>query len=171
MSIDAGAPAAPADGRRSARQIAGLRRASLSAFVLLVVQYGIGIAVNLYVTVPKADHGQSLGKIISTGPAGLTVHIVLGLLLILAAIGLVVQAAIARHRALILTSVIGLLALAGAAAQGASFVDNGHPSASMVMAVLTGVAILSYGASLYLLGLPGQSRTAVTLPQRASRRH
>jgi hypothetical protein len=121
------------------------------------VEYGIGIAVNLYVTVPKADHGQAIGKIISTGPAGLTVHIVLGLLLILAAIGLVVQAVLARHRALIVTSVIGLLALGGAAAQGASFVGNGHPSASMVMAVLTGVAILSYGAGLYLLGSAGQS--------------
>jgi hypothetical protein len=49
-----------------------------------------------------------------------------------------------------------MLALVGAAAQGAAFVDQGHPSASMIMAVLTGVALLSYGVSLYLLGSPGQ---------------
>jgi hypothetical protein len=134
----------------SARQRAGLRRASLAALVLLVVQFGIGMAVNLYVAVPGSDHGQKIWTVISAGPAGLTVHIVLGLLLILAAVGLVVRAVIARHRALIVASAIGLLALIGAAAQGASFVDSGHPSASMVMAILTGVAILSYGASIYL---------------------
>jgi hypothetical protein len=157
MTLKQGPAVAPVSRRPSARQRQALRRASLAALVLLVVQYGIGIAVNLYVTVPKADHGHGIGTAISTGPAGLTVHIVLGFLLILAAIGLVVQAVIARHRALIVTSVIGLLALAGAAAQGASFVGNGHQSASMVMAILTGVAILSYGASLYLLGPAGQS--------------
>jgi hypothetical protein len=156
MTLKQGSAVSPASRGPSVRQLAGLRRASLASLVLLVVQYGVGIAVNLYVTVPKADHGQGIGTIISTGPAGLTVHIVLGLLLILAAIGLIVQAVIARHRALIVTSVIGLLALAGAAAQGASFVSNGHQSASMVMAVLTGVAVLSYGVSLYLLGSPGQ---------------
>jgi hypothetical protein len=156
MTLKSGPATASAGRRPSVRQLAGLRRASLAVFVLLVVQYGIGIAVNLYVTVPKADHGQGIGTMISTGPAGVTVHIVLGLLLILAAIGLIVQAVIARHRALIVTSVIGLLALAGAAAQGASFVSNGQESASMVMAVLTGVGILSYGVSLYLLGSPGQ---------------
>ena len=80
----------------------------------------------------------------------------LGLLLILAAARLVVQATIARHTGVIVTSVIGLLALVGAAAQGAAFVDKAHPSASMTMAILTGVALASYGVSLYLLGSPGR---------------
>jgi hypothetical protein len=56
---------------------------------------------------------------------------------------------------MIVTSVIGLLALVGAAAQGAAFVDKARPSASMSMAVLTGVALLCYSISLYLLGSPG----------------
>jgi hypothetical protein len=158
MTVHAGPAVAPAGRGTSARHVAGLRRASLAALVLLVVQYGIGMAVNLYVAVPGSDHGQKFWTMISAGPAGLTIHIVLGLLLILAAIGLVVRAVIARQRALIAGSAIGLLALIGAAAQGASFVDNGHPSASMVMALLTGVAILSYGGCLYLLASPGQSR-------------
>lgn len=63
---------------------------------------------------------------------------------------------IARRAGVIVTSVIGLLALVGAAAQGAAFVDQGHPSASMIMAILTGVALLCYGVSLYLLESPGQ---------------
>jgi drug/metabolite transporter (DMT)-like permease len=113
------------------------------------------MGVSLYVTVPAADHGHTIGTAISNGPGALTVHVVLGLLLILAAATLVVQAIMARHPGVIVTSVIGLLALVGAAAQGAAFVDQAHPSASMTMAVLTGVALLCYGISLYLLGSPG----------------
>jgi hypothetical protein len=157
MTLHAGTTQPGASGRRaSPGRTAGLRRASLAALVLLLVQYGIGIGVNLYVTVPAADRGHSIGTAISNGPGALTVHIVLGLLLILAAAGLVVQAIRARHRGVIVTSVIGLLALVGAAAQGAAFVGKSHPSASMTMAILTGVALLCYGISLYLLGSPGR---------------
>jgi hypothetical protein len=108
--------------------------------------------------VPKGDHGQGIGKAISNGPAGLTIHIILGLLLVLAAIGLVVQTVMIRHWTLIVVSVVGLVALIGAAMQGARFVDQGHPSASMAMAVLTGVAILCYGFCLYLLASPLEPR-------------
>ena len=113
--------------RASAGRTAGLRRASLAALVLLLIQYGIGIWVNLYVTVPAADHGHTISTAISSGPGALTVHIVLGLLLILAAATLVVQAIMARHPGVIVTSVIGLLALVGAAARGAAFVEPGPP--------------------------------------------
>ena len=138
----------------SARQIAAVRRAGLAAFVLLVVQYGIGIGINLYVTVPAADHGHGLGQALSNGPAAITVHIVVGLLVILAALGLVVQAIIARKPLLITISVVGLAALLGAAVQGASFVNSDHPAASMAMGLLTGVALLCYGATLYVLPSP-----------------
>jgi hypothetical protein len=152
MTVDT----ATSTGRGSTGRAAGLRQASLAALVLLVIQYGIGIGINLYVTVPAADHGHSIGTAISNGPGVLAAHIVIGLLLILAAAALVVQAIRARHPGLIVTSVIGLLALVGAAAQGAAFVSNARPSASMTMAVLTGVALLSYGVSLYLAGSPGR---------------
>jgi hypothetical protein len=147
---------ATSTGRGSTGRTAGLRQASLAALVLLVIQYGIGIAINLYVTVPAADHGHSIGTAISNGPGVLAAHIVIGLLVILAAAALVVQAIRARHPGVIVTSVIGLLALVGAAAQGAAFVSNAHPSASMTMAILTGVALLCYAVSLYLAGSPGR---------------
>jgi len=139
--------------------MASLRRASLGTLVLLLVQYGIGIGVNLYVTVPSADHGHGIGNAISNGPAALTIHIVIGLLLILAALGLIVQAVLARHRGVIVASVIGLLALVSAALSGASFVSKADTAASMTMAILTGVALLCYGVCLYLLASPPQHRT------------
>jgi hypothetical protein len=153
MTLHAGTSHPGASARRArAGRTAGLRRASLAALVLLLIQYGIGIGVNLYVTVPAADQGHTISSAISNGPAALTVHVVLGLLLILAAAYLVVQAIMARHPGVIVTSVIGLLALVGAAEQGAAFVDKGHASASMTMAILTGAGLLCYGISLYLLG-------------------
>ena len=60
--------------RASTGRTAGLRRTSLAALVLLLIQYGIGIGINLYATVPAADLGHSIGTAISNGPGALTVH-------------------------------------------------------------------------------------------------
>jgi hypothetical protein len=92
MSAPTGTTASRPAGRLTASRASGLRRASFTAFVLLVAQFALGIYVNLYVTVPSADHGHGFGQAITNGPAGLTVHIVLGLLLIVAALGFLVQA-------------------------------------------------------------------------------
>jgi hypothetical protein len=140
---------AAASADRPARATTSVRRASLAAFVLLLVQYGIGMGVNLYVTVPNADHG--IGDAISNGPAALSVHAVLGLLLVLAAVGLVVQAAIDGDKVVTAASILGLVAMIAAAAAGASFVDKRGASASMAMAVFTGVGLLAYGFNLYRL--------------------
>ena len=149
MSLRTGQSAGTSIRDLSARQMAGLRRATVASFVLLVVQYAIGTGVNLYVGVPSGVRG--IGDAISRGPAALSVHVVLGLLLVLVAVGLVVQAVIARHWVLTATSVVGLLALIAATLSGARFVEKDLPSASMAMAILTGVALLAYGANLYLL--------------------
>lgn len=91
--------------------LARLRRGSLAVLVLLVVEYAIGMYINLYVTVPGADHGGSLGSAISNGPASLSVHAVIGLLLGLGALGVAAQSILVRHWGLIAASVIGLLAM------------------------------------------------------------
>jgi hypothetical protein len=160
MSVRTGAgPAVPeTTGPLTARRVSGLRRASFASFVMLVVQFALGIYVNLYVTVPKADQGHGFGQAIANGPAGLTVHIVLGLLLILAALGFLVQAVLARQPALIATAVLGLLTMIGAAASGSSFTGSGSNGASMTMAALAAAGLLCYGTSLFLLGRPATGR-------------
>lgn len=132
-----------------------LRRASLAAFVLLLIQYALGMYVNLYVTVPAADHGQSVGKVISEGPGALSVHAVVGLLLVLDAIWLVVLSSRTRRWGVVTADAVGLVAILGAAFAGASFASQSSNGASMTMALLAGVAILSYGVSLYLLPRKG----------------
>jgi hypothetical protein len=155
MSLRAESSTRPASTTATAR-MARVRRGSLAALVLLVVQFGIGMYVNLYVTIPRGDHGSGLGSAIANGPAMLSSHAVLGLLLALVAIGVLVQAVMARHRGAIASSALGLLALAAASAAGASFTSSGDAGASMGMAVMTGVALLCYAVNLYGLRPPGQ---------------
>jgi hypothetical protein len=155
MSLRAESSTRPASTTATAR-MARVRRGSLAALVLLVVQFGIGMYVNLYVTIPRGDHGSGLGSAIANGPAMLSSHAVLGLLLALVAIGVLVQAVMARHRGAIASSALGLLALAAASAAGASFTSSGDAGASMGMAVMTGVALLCYAVNLYGLRPPGR---------------
>lgn len=140
---------APASG---AARLTWARRASLAVLVLLVIEYGLGMYVNLYVAVPAADHGGSLGGVISEGPGLLSAHAIVGLLLGLGALGVLVQAIRARRWVVTATSAIGLFAVAFAAVTGTDFTTTGKAADSMAMSVMTGVALLCYAANLYLLG-------------------
>jgi hypothetical protein len=146
---------APADLEHSrARQLGRLRGASMGAMVMLILQYALGIGVNIYVTVTKGG----LSEAFKNGPL-LALHTVLGVLLILAAIGLLVRAIIARHRAVIIVSAAGLVAIVAAAGSGVSFVSSGTAGASLGMALATAVAFLCYTVCLFVLG-SGDSRGA-----------
>jgi hypothetical protein len=69
-----------------------VRRVSLAALIMLVVQYGLGIILNLYIAVPASDAHAGLMQEIASGPLMLTVHALLGLGLIGAALVLLVRA-------------------------------------------------------------------------------
>jgi hypothetical protein len=143
---------------RSAAIDDGIRRASLGTSIGLLIQYGLGMWVNLYVTVPARDHGggapAAIGRSLANGPGALAAHSGIGLLITLGSIVLVVRAVQARSRVTIVTSSINLVAVAGAAASGAAFVDSGRAGASLTMALLTGVALLCQVVNLYVLGSP-----------------
>jgi len=147
---------APSAGTARSSAAERLRRSSFGAVMALIVQYGLGMGVNLFVNVPDADQGKGIGgafgKAMSNGPAALAVHAGIGLLLIINVIVVLVTAIRARHRATLVSSIVGALCVIGAAFSGASFVDKGANSASMAMAVLTGVAIACYAINLYVLG-------------------
>jgi hypothetical protein len=157
MSLDAQSPTRPVRTAPAAG-LARARRGSLAVLVLLVAEYGIGMYVNLYGTIPRADHGHGLGSAITNGPAILSIHALLGLLLGLGALAVLVQAVIARHPGAIAASALGLFALAFASVTGASFTRSGNTADSMAMTVLTGVGLLCYAANLYLLN-PTSQRT------------
>ncbi len=141
----------------SPRQLAALRGNTFGVLAMLIVQFAIGIVVNLYATIPAGDRGSgifgAIGRALTNGPASLATHAGLGLLIVLAAIALVVRSIVARHAVSIVLSVIGLAAIASAALNGARFVaDGGAASASLAMALSTAVAMLCYALGLLLLG-------------------
>ena len=165
MTASGGRPEAAASTRpgvraspaaASPRQLERLRGASMGALVMLIIQFAVGMIVNLYSAIPAGDANSTfwaaIGRALADGPAALTVHAILGLLLVVATVALVVRAVACRHVPVIVTSSIGLLAVLGAAASGSRFVSTGLNSASISMAVLTAVAMLCYAVSLYVLG-------------------
>jgi hypothetical protein len=139
------------------RQLVALRGNTFGILAMLIVQFAIGIVVNLYATVPAGDKGSgifdAIGRALTSGPWSLATHAGLGLLIVLAAIALVVRSIVARHTASIVLSVIGLAAIASAAVNGARFVaDGGLASASLAMALSTAVAMLCYAIGLLVVG-------------------
>jgi hypothetical protein len=158
MEVSGSASAAGADQRAADRRLERLRGASMGAAVMLVIQFGLGVGVNLYTTLPAAGSGgRSIGDAFSSG-ALLALHAAFGLLLVITALSLLVRAIAARHRPVIVTSAIGLLAIIAAAGSGASFVNDSANGASLGMALATGVAMLCYLVSLFILGRPGAGR-------------
>lgn len=148
------APTVPAEPAPGARHLRPLRAMSLGTLVTLVLEYGLGIGVNLFVNVPDADKGVGVGKAFGkamSGPAGLAAHAGVGLLLLIAALSVLVRGLLAHRPAVAVLSVLGFLSVVGAAFSGASFVNDGRNSSSMTMAVLTGVAMICYALNLYLL--------------------
>jgi hypothetical protein len=81
---------------RRTRRLSGLRKNSFAISVMLLVQYGLGMGVNLYARVPAADQGAgiiaALGRALISQPVALAVHAGLGLLMLVAGVSVLVRA-------------------------------------------------------------------------------
>ncbi len=130
-----------------ARLATRLRGSSTGALVMLILQFALGIGVNLYISPAKGGFGEAF----SNGPL-LAIHAVLGLLLILAAISQLVLAVRVRQRAIIALSAVGLIAIVVAASSGASFLSDQAEGSSLGMALATAVAMLCYAVCLQMEG-------------------
>lgn len=150
------APSTPAAAEQTAA-VNRMRRSSLGALLLLVVQAILGMWANLYATLPDADQGKGLmasfGDALTKGPASVAAHAGVGMLLFIDACVLVIFALTVRNPAVRIASVLGWLFIAGAASSGAAFVNDSNANgSSMAMAVLTFAAMACYGVNLYVLG-------------------
>jgi hypothetical protein len=149
MSATATSTRTPAAGRTR-----GLRINCFAAAVILLLEYGLGIWVNLYGRLPASDHGAGaaagFGRAITQGPVGLSIHAALGIILLISAIAALVRAILVRRAALIGAAVVGLLGIALAGLSGSSFVGNGNNTASLAMAYAAGVAIIAYVLILFI---------------------
>lgn len=145
--------AAPPSAQRTASRTAGLRQASLAVLIVLIVQFALGMGVNLYVTLPAAGrpgHGSFFGN-----GALLAIHAALGMFLILAAIFVLVRAIMARNVTLIVTSAAGLAAILIAAFFGSGFASKLTDGYSLGMAMATAVALACYAVGLLAASAQG----------------
>jgi hypothetical protein len=146
------APAAP--GRSSARDTRGLRPNSFAAVVMLLVEYGLGIWVNLYAKIPASDQGKgpfaAVGAAVAHGPVALALHALLGTLLLVTAITLIIRAVLARSAGATVIGAVALLAIITAWLSGARFTGDAADGASFGMAMATAVALLCYVTILFV---------------------
>jgi hypothetical protein len=144
----------PAASAATPEPLAGLRGNALAALVMLILQYGLGVGANLYATLPRADHGKGLfhafGAAVAHGPIIVTLHALLGTLLLGAAVGVLARGLRARRAPLAALAGIALAAIAVAWLAGARFVATTSNGASLAMGLAAGAAILSYTLILFV---------------------
>jgi hypothetical protein len=144
---------------------AGVRTPVLAVLVLLLGQFALGMAVNLYVAVPRHHPGarptnyftgsvHSVGWAIGSGPALLAAHAVIGLLLVLASATVLALAIGTRRRATIVSALLGAGFIVGAGFNGASLLDFSNTISSLIMSLLFAVAMLAYIVVLTLGSRP-----------------
>jgi hypothetical protein len=144
------------------RDPAALRPLILGTAVLVLVQAGLGMVVNLFVTIPANHPGarasdyftgsaSSVGWALSHGALSLAVHAGLGLALVVLVIWVAVRAAVLRQRAVAAWAILAALLTIGAGFNGASFLDYNMNISSLIMALLAFGALLCYVIAIYQL--------------------
>lgn len=140
-----------------------IRQGYLGALVTLVVQFLLGMVTNLFVDIPRNHPGanppeyftgvfQSVTWAILHGPSlWLTLHAILGLVLVAFGIRLLVPAIRSGHRPTIVTAVVGSVAMLGAGFNGGSFLNYNEDFSSMIMASFFGIAVIAYAFGLWAL--------------------
>lgn len=117
---------------------------------LLVIQFVLGMAVNLFVTISPSQNGFWWPVV--QGPAAiLIVHLLLGVLLVINSIVVLVHAFRMSDLAPRLIAGIGAAAVLAAAISGRVFLGNNQNVASFSMAIGFAVAVVAYSQLLYAL--------------------
>jgi len=129
----------------AAPRLATLRGNCMGAAVLLIVQFALGIGLNLYVTLPA---GKSFFATVFSS-AVLAVYGIVALALLGAAISALVRSV--RVRRAVPFTAAGLAAILVAAGAGVSFAGHQGNGASLTMALATAVAMFCYLAAVFSL--------------------
>jgi hypothetical protein len=146
-----------AAGQDQATRLARLRRSSLGLVVMLIIQFILGMIYNLYGTAPTST--KSIGLFSSPD---LALHVVLGILLFIAAVGQLVQAIGARHQLSIWLSALGLLSILGAGFAGLGFTGSGASGASLGMSLAFATALACYVVLVFALPSSTSARSSTT---------
>lgn len=162
-------------GQRSGQIIQRSLALNLIACLSLVVQFLLGMIVNLFVTIPNHHPGahasdfftgaaSALGWVIPHGATWLVAHVILGLVLAIASLINLAWAPRTQSKPYTAAAFLAALAIIGAAFNGTSFLNYGHDFSSMIMAGLWAVATTCYLTCLYLSARQLVQRPAPTMP-------
>jgi hypothetical protein len=132
-----------------------IRTSSLGAVAMLIVEFILGIIYNLYGTAPTST--KSIGLFSSPD---LALHVILGILLVIAALGQLIRAITVRHPLTIWMSAVGLVAIVAAGFAGLGFTGKGAAGASLGMSLAFAVALASYVVLVF--ALPSSSGSSTT---------
>ncbi|HEV2027614.1 MAG TPA: hypothetical protein VGS16_03670 [Candidatus Dormibacteraeota bacterium] len=145
-----------------------MRDQFLGSVVILIIQFLLGMAVNLFVTIPRDHPGanppeyftgvaQSVTWAILHGHVLLILHASLGLILVLNSAVLLVGAIRMRARNLITVTAFGAFGVLAAGFNRGSYLNYHEDFSSMIMASLFAVAVVAYGVGLYVMGRPASA--------------
>ena len=150
-------------------RVSGLRANALAALVMLLIQYSLGISVNLYSTLPGSDQGSSLfagfASAVGDGPVLLSLHALLGTLLLFTASAALIRSLRLAAAAPIALTTIALLSIVVAWLAGSQFVGHPKNATSLTMALAAALAILCYALVIFLPSLPTRSSANESEPR------
>ena len=129
---------------------------------LLLIQFGLGIQVNLFVAITRHHAGAgaanfvpgvfgSISWAILHGPAALAIHAALGLAILIGAIHNFAWNLRWGTRGTVWATGIGLLLVLAAGLNGGAFLTYNKDMYSLLMALSFGAALLCYAITIYLL--------------------
>lgn len=139
---------------------AAFRRTLGFALAMLIVQFLLGMAVTLFVSIPNDHPGANppeyFGGVVTSvrwailhGGLWLTLHAAWGLVLVLGALGTLVQAIRLGGGGRIPLAAVGFVGVLGAGFNGGSFLNYHQDFSSMLMSVGFALALSAYVALLY----------------------
>lgn len=136
-------PRSESPATAATRRLEALRGNCMGAAVLLIVEFALGVGVNLYLTRPA--HQAFFATLF--GSATLAAHAILAVLLLGAAIGALVRAV--RSGRVVALASVGLAAVVSAGVAGAVFVSSQDNGASLGMALAAAIAMFCYLAAIF----------------------
>jgi len=147
---------------------AKLRGQSFGLLIMLAVQFALGMALNLFVKLPKAHPGQTGGYFARTvhgfgwaitngGGIVLILHVIVAIGLLLASLALLARAIASQSRSWTVAGLIGFLGIVAALTNGLAFIGYNSDITSYVMAMGFIVAAVSYSAALSFAAVPAKA--------------
>lgn len=147
--------------RRSTSTPQPMRPILLGVACILLVQFLLGMVVNLFVVVPASHPGAGASNYfpgvvaviawsVTRSWPWIALHVGLGVGLVVGGLVVLVWAWSARQTSVLIACSLSVLAAAGAAFNGASFLMYGHDFSSMIMAGGFALSVGFYVLALFL---------------------